>query len=72
MTKIKVEGYASLVRDTQTGAIINTDKSSYNVYMQRVLKRKKEGDTLRSAVKEINTLKAELREIKQLIIGLKK
>lgn len=72
MSKIKVEGYASLVRDTQSGAIINTDRSAYNVYMQRVLRTKKETDTLRSAVKEINNLKAELREIKQLIIGLKK
>ena len=35
--------------------------------MQRVRNRNKQGDEIRSAVKEINTLKAELREIKNLL-----
>ena len=28
-TYVKVEGYSSLVRETKTGAIINTNKSAY-------------------------------------------
>ena len=28
-TYVKVEGYSSLVRETNTGAIINTNKSAY-------------------------------------------
>ena len=35
--------------------------------MQRVRAREKQGDQIRNAVKEINTLKAELREIKNLL-----
>ena len=35
--------------------------------MRRVKSREQHGDQIRSAVKEINTLKAELREIKGLI-----
>ena len=35
--------------------------------MQRVRAREKQGDQIRNAVKEINTLKAELREIKGLL-----
>jgi len=35
--------------------------------MQRVRAREKQGDQIRNAVKEINTLKSELREIKGLI-----
>jgi len=35
--------------------------------MQRVRAREKQGDQIRNAVKEINTLKTELREIKGLL-----
>jgi len=67
MSKVKVEGYTSLVRDTNSNAIVNTNVSEYQIYMQRVRARNKQGDEIRSAVKEINTLKAELREIKNLL-----
>ena len=64
---LKVEGHTSLVRDTDSNAIVNTNVSEYQVYMARVRSREKQGDQIRSAVKEINTLKAELREIKNLL-----
>jgi len=64
---LKVEGHTSLVRDTDTNAIVNTNVSEYQIYMQRVRSREKQGDQIRSAVKEINTLKTELREIKNLL-----
>ena len=67
MAQIKVEGHSSLVRDTYSNGIVNTNVSEYQVYMQRVKSRNKQGDEIRSAVKEINTLKAELREIKNLL-----
>ena len=35
--------------------------------MQRVKVRERQGDKLRGAVKEINNLKKELREIKELV-----
>ena len=35
--------------------------------MKRIRAREQQGDQIRNAVKEINTLKAELREIKGLI-----
>jgi hypothetical protein len=38
--------------------------------MSRVRAREKQGDEIRSAVKEINNLKAELREIKDLLKGV--
>ena len=64
---LKVEGHTSLVRDTDSNAIVNTNVNEYQVYMARVRSREKQGDQIRSAVKEINTLKAELREIKNLL-----
>ena len=67
MAKLKVEGHSSLVRDTYSNGIINTNVSEYQIYMQRVKRREKAGDQIRNAVKEINTLKSELREIKSLL-----
>jgi len=64
---VKVEGHSSLVRDTYSNGIINTNVSEYQIYMQRVKSREKQGDEIRNAVKEINTLKTELREIKNLL-----
>ena len=67
MSILKVQGYDSLVRDTKSNAIFNTNKSEYKMYMARVRAREEQGDKIRSAVKEINNLKAELREIKSLL-----
>ena len=68
MSKLKVEGFESLVRDTNSNAIVNTSKSEFQLYMKRVKSREEQGDKIRNVVKEINTLKTELREIKQLIV----
>ncbi len=67
MAKLKVEGHDNLVRDTVSNAVINSSTSEYKIYMNRVKSREKQGDQIRNAVKEINTLKAELREIKNLL-----
>ena len=66
-TFIKVEGHTSLIRDVRSNAIVNSNVSEYQTYMKRVRDREHQGDQIRNAVKEINTLKAELREIKGLI-----
>ena len=65
---IKVEGQNHLIRDVKSNAIINTNNSEYQLYMKRIKVREKQSDKLRNAVKEINNLKSELREIKTLII----
>ena len=67
MAKLRVEGHQSLVRDTSSNAVINTSTSEYRIYMSRHKAREKQSDELRNACKEINSLKAELREIKSLI-----
>ena len=72
MSRVKVEGYTSLVRDVSSNGIVNTNVSEYQTYMKRVRMRNEQGDQIRSAVKEINNLKAELREIKGLIKELVK
>jgi len=68
MAKLKVEGYGSLLRDTNSNAIVNSSTSEYRIYMARYRAREQESDKLRNACKEINSLKAELREIKDLVL----
>tara|TARA_Y100000361_G_C11098424_1_gene310486 strand:+ start:492 stop:725 length:234 start_codon:yes stop_codon:yes gene_type:complete len=68
MSKLfKVEGHVDLVRDEYSNAIINTNQSDYKKYMQRKRAMQKNRDEIRCAVREINTLKQELFEIKSLI-----
>ena len=67
MSKIKVEGYDNLIRDTNSNAIVNTNRTEYSIYMSRIRAREKQGDEIRNAVKEINNLKQELYEIKSLL-----
>ena len=67
MSYIKVEGYNNLVRDIRSNAIVNSNKSEFQLYMKKHKERNEQGDKLRNVCKEINTLKAELREIKNLL-----
>ena len=67
MARLKVEGHDSLVRDTVSNAVINSSTSEYKIYMAKYRAREQQSDELRNACKEINNLKAELREIKSLI-----
>ena len=64
---LKVEGHSHLVREMSSNGIVNTNVSEYETYMKRIRSREQHGDQIRNAVKEINTLKAELRVIKSLI-----
>ena len=36
MSRLKVEGHTSLVRDTYSNGIVNTNRTEYQVYMNRV------------------------------------
>ena len=60
MNKMKVEGHSNLYRDPDSGAVINSSRADYERYMKA--KANREG-----MVSEINTLKQELDEIKQLL-----
>ena len=59
MGYIKVEGHDGLVRDQNTGAILNQDNSA--IEARRKLKH------LNSALEDINMLKDEVSEIKSLL-----
>ena len=64
---LKVRRFQNLVRDINSNAIVNTSTSEYEIYMERKRLRDTEKDKLKDMCREINTLKAELFEIKSLI-----
>tara|TARA_B100000282_G_C31562515_1_gene412773 strand:+ start:367 stop:600 length:234 start_codon:yes stop_codon:yes gene_type:complete len=68
MTKyLKVKNENDLVRDSRSGAIINRNVSEFEAYKKRKLKMQENQDKVRDACREINNLKQELYEIKDLI-----
>mgnify|MGYP001240816189 CR=1 FL=1 len=62
MDYLKVEGHDGLVRDQNTGAIINNDDSA--------IEARRKSKQLGSALEDINMLKNELFEIKSLLRDL--
>ena len=67
----KVQGHTHLIRDLKSQAIINTDSDAYARYMTRKRKQQTKDDEFRDVIRDVNELKNEMREIKNLIIGLK-
>tara|TARA_B100000902_G_C27249467_1_gene884441 strand:- start:758 stop:958 length:201 start_codon:yes stop_codon:yes gene_type:complete len=57
---IKVEGHTHLVRDETSHAIVNTDVETFNLTLRR-------RQILKSQRNEINSLREEMTEIKQLL-----
>ena len=66
----KVQGHTHLIRDLKSQAIINTDSDAYARYMARKTKQKIKDDEVRQVIRDVNDLKNEMREIKNLIIGM--
>ena len=64
---IKVQGYSGLVRDTRTNAIVNKDKNAYNIAKRRAEEAQRQRDEIRGATREINNLKCEMHEIKDML-----
>ena len=67
----KVQGHAHLIRDLKSQAIINTDSDAYARYMARKAKQSKKDDEVRDVIRDVNELKNEMREIKNLLIEMK-
>ena len=65
-----MEGHQDLVRDTESGAIINRNRSAYEIAKKRAEDAQRQRDEIREATREINTLKTEMQEIKSLLLKL--
>ena len=64
---IPVEGHADLVRDTTSHAIINKNVGAYEKAKMRAAAAQAQRDEIRDTTREINNLKSEMHEIKNLL-----
>ena len=64
---LQVEGHIDLARDTTSHAIVNRNRDAYEMAKKRAKDAQRQRDEIRSATREINTLKCEMHEIKQLL-----
>ena len=67
---IEVEGNKNLVREVSSNAIINRNREAYELAKKRSVDAQRQRDEIRDTTREINTLKSEMYEIKNLLIGL--
>ena len=67
---LKVEGNSSLVRDVETMAIINTNRTDYDNYMRKREAMESSKELVERHSHEIISIKEELSEIKQMIYAL--
>ena len=63
----RVEGHQDLIRDNKSGAIINRNRSAYEIAKRRAAEAQQQRDEIRGATREINTLKCEMHEIKNML-----
>lgn len=67
MAQYKVQGYRNIIKDSSSRAVINTDKSAYLMHVRRIREARDNTNQLKDAVRDINSLKSEMFEIKQLL-----
>ena len=66
----KVDGHSSLIRDENTNAILNTNSSEYNNYLQSRAKRRQRTDRIDNMEDDLKSLKDDINEIKTLLKAL--
>jgi phosphoribosyl-AMP cyclohydrolase len=67
---VKIENANGLVRDMSSGAVLNTNQTDYENYLNRKRQSELSKEQTSKQVEEINNLKNELSEIKQMLLAL--
>ena len=67
MSEVKVEHYPELRRDEYSKGIANIDNDAYTNYMNGALARKQRNAALENNTEEINSLKEDVSEIKDML-----
>jgi len=63
----KVESHPELAKDEYSKGITNIDNDAYEKYMRSAMTRKERNATLETNTKEINNLKEDVSEIKDML-----
>ena len=69
---LKVESDTSLIRDMDSGAIINTNKSEYDKIMELSKRKYKEKQEMKNLKDDVEGMKSDIQEIKSLLLSIAK
>jgi cell shape-determining protein MreC len=64
---LKVENHSNLYRDSSTNAIVNTDMTEYQNYMNSIKHKKREVKRMEKLEDDVKSVKDDLKEIKDLL-----
>ena len=67
---VKIENKDGLIRDISSGAVLNTNRTDYENYLNRKKQAELAKEQAAQQADEINNLKNEISEIKQMLIAL--
>ena len=70
MKHLNVKGHVDLVRENNSNAILNTNDSEYENYIQSRAKRKQKTDRIDNMEDDLKSLKDDINEIKTLLRAL--
>jgi len=69
---LKVENHSSLVRDISSNAIVNTNTDDYDQYIRNKQLAAQRMNKINEQDQEINNLKQDMAELKQMVTALLK
>ena len=67
---VKIENKDGLIRDISSGAVLNTNQTDYENYLNRKKQASLAKEQSSKQVEEINNLKNEIGEIKKMLLAL--
>ncbi len=70
MDRLKVQDNKDLERDMSSSAIVNTNKNAYEIAKRRARDAQKARDNLRDVTREVNEIKCEMHDIKNMLTQL--
>ena len=67
MDRIKGQDNSNLERDLKSNGIVNTNRQAYDLAKKRAIAAQQERDKLRDVTREVNEIKCEMHEIKNML-----
>lgn len=67
---VNIKSKDGLVRDMSTGAVLNTNQTEFENYLARKSQSKQAKEQIAKQTEEINNIKNEICEIKQMLVAL--
>lgn len=64
---IRIEGHSELIRDPNTGAVINTAENEYQRFIEKRNKEKQQLEKIKSLEEQVDTLTAQFKSFEEML-----